>query len=102
MGDKRMEHNMDDVVETVKNAKERGKKCTLLIGAGCSVTAGIPTAKGFVEIIEKDYTRAFKRAKTKTYAHCMAELSLGKGAISSHRLLIKRELTGRILPLLNS
>ena len=46
-----MEHNMDDVVETVKNAKERGKKCTLLIGAGCSVTAGIPTANGFVEII---------------------------------------------------
>ena len=78
MGDKRMEHNMDDVVETVKNAKERGKKCTLLIGAGCSVTAGIPTAKGFVGIIEKDYTRAFKRAKTKTYAHCMAELSLGE------------------------
>ena len=73
-----MEHNMDDVVETVKHAKDRGKKCTLLIGAGCSVTAGIPTAKGFVEIIEKDYTRAFKRAKTKTYAHCMAELSLGE------------------------
>ena len=73
-----MERNMDDVVETVKNAKERGKKCTLLIGAGCSVTAGIPTAKGFVEIIEKDYTRAFKRARTKTYAHCMAELSLGE------------------------
>ena len=73
-----MEHNKDDVVETVKNAKERGKKCTLLIGAGCSVTAGIPTAKGFVEIIEKDYTRAFKRARTKTYAHCMAELSLGE------------------------
>ena len=69
---------MDDVVETVKNAKERGKKCTLLIGAGCSITAGIPTAKGFVEIIEKDYTRAFKRARTKTYAHCMAELSLGE------------------------
>lgn len=73
-----MERNMDDVVETVKKANERGKKCTLLIGAGCSVTAGIPTAKGFVEIIEKDYTRAFKRARTKTYAHCMAELSLGE------------------------
>ena len=73
-----MEHNMDDVVETVKNAKERGKKCTLLIGAGCSVTAGIPSAKGFVEIIEKEYTQAFKRAKKKTYAHCMAELSLGE------------------------
>ncbi len=73
-----MERSMDDVVETVKKAKERGKKCTLLIGAGCSVTAGIPTAKGFVEIIEKDYTRAFKRARTKTYAYCMAELSLGE------------------------
>ena len=92
-----MEHNMDDVVETVKKAKERGKKCTLLIGAGCSVTAGIPTAKGFVEIIEKDYTRAFKRAKTKTYAHCMAELSLGvKGATSSQIMLIKQKSTGLI------
>src|SRR3989304_1706041 len=83
MGDKRMEHNMDDVVETVKKAKDRGKKCTLLIGAGCSVTAGIPSARGFVEIIEKEYTRAFKRAKTKTYAHCMAEL-----AVSERRDLI--------------
>ncbi len=78
-----MEHNMDDVVETVKKAKDRGKKCTLLIGAGCSVTAGIPSARGFVEIIEKEYTRAFKRAKTKTYAHCMAEL-----AVSERRDLI--------------
>ena len=92
-----MERNMDDVVETVKNAKERGKKCTLLIGAGCSVTAGIPTAKGFVEIIEKDYTRAFKRAKTKTYAHCMAEFSLGgEGATSSQIMLIKQKSTGLI------
>ncbi|MDO8140643.1 MAG: hypothetical protein Q6358_04015, partial [Candidatus Brocadiales bacterium] len=78
-----MEHTMDDVVETVKKAKDRGKKCTLLIGAGCSVTAGIPSARGFVEIIEKEYKQAFKRAKTKTYAHCMAEL-----AVSERRDLI--------------
>ncbi|MBI2471878.1 MAG: hypothetical protein HYV59_11650, partial [Planctomycetes bacterium] len=78
-----MEHNMDDVVETVKNAKGRGKKCTLLIGAGCSVTAGIPSARGFVEIIEKEHTQTFKRAKKKTYAHCMAEF-----AVSERRDLI--------------
>jgi NAD-dependent SIR2 family protein deacetylase len=42
-----------DVLETVKRAKDRDKACTLLIGAGCSVKAGIPTANEFVEIISE-------------------------------------------------
>jgi len=66
---------MDDVVEAIRNAKRRGKKCALLIGAGCSVKAGIPTAAGFVEIIKKEWSVAYGRAKQKDYPHCMAELS---------------------------
>ncbi|MEA3293787.1 MAG: hypothetical protein U9P81_02260 [Euryarchaeota archaeon] len=57
--------------------KELGKKCTLLIGAGCSYKAGIPLASGFVEIIEHDYPNAYERAKEKTYPACMAELTFG-------------------------
>ncbi len=65
---------MDGVEEAVRGAKQRGKKCALLIGAGCSVSAGIPLASGFVDIIKKDWPTAFKRAKEETYPHCMAEL----------------------------
>jgi NAD-dependent SIR2 family protein deacetylase len=37
-----MRREIADVLETVKRAKDRDKGCTLLIGAGCSVKAGIP------------------------------------------------------------
>ncbi len=70
-----MPRTIEDIVETLKNAQRRGRKCSVLVGAGCSVTAGIPTAQGFVEIIKKDYPRAYNRAKEKAYAQCMAELS---------------------------
>lgn len=69
-----MERKIEDLVETLRNGVDRGKQCTLLIGAGCSVQAGIPTAAGFVELIEKRYPSAFARATEKTYPHCMAEL----------------------------
>ena len=70
-----MSFDIQDVVETLKNAKARGKKCSVLIGAGCSVTAGIPTAQGFVDRIKKDYPRAYKRPKKKTYPKCMSKLA---------------------------
>jgi hypothetical protein len=69
-----MRREMADVLETVKRAKNRDKGCTLLIGAGCSVKGGIPTANEFVEIIRKEYPRAYDRAPKKTYPHLMAEL----------------------------
>lgn len=70
--------DVNDVVEAVRNAKARDKKCALLIGAGCSVKAGIPLASGFVRIIEKEWPMAYQRAKEKTYPHCMAELAPGE------------------------
>jgi hypothetical protein len=54
------------------------RKCTLLIGAGCSVKAGIPTAQGFVEIIKKEYPCAYGNASEKTYPQCMAQLAPGE------------------------
>ena len=73
-----MRREIADVLETVKRAKDRDKGCTLLIGAGCSVKAGIPTATQFVEIIRKDYPRAYDRAREKTYPHVMAELLMAE------------------------
>jgi hypothetical protein len=73
-----MRRELADVLETVKRAKNRNKGCTLLIGAGCSVKAGIPAANGFIEIIRKEYPRAYERAPKKTYPHVMAELLMAE------------------------
>ncbi len=73
-----MQREIADVLETVKRAKERDKACILLIGAGCSVKAGIPTAAEFIEIIRKAYPRAYERAEKKTYPHVLAQLSMAE------------------------
>lgn len=65
---------LPDIAETLRNAKRRGKGCALLVGAGCSVKADIPTAAGFVKVIEDRYPRAYERAREKTYPGCMSQL----------------------------
>jgi len=69
-----IERKMDELVSALRDASRRNKKCTLLIGAGCSVKAGIPLAAEFVEIIKDRNRPAYDRAMQKTYPHCMAEL----------------------------
>ena len=73
-----MQRDIQDVVETLKKAKDRGKACTLLIGAGCSVKAGIPLAAKFVDLISKEYPYKYSQVKEKTYPYCMAALSMGE------------------------
>jgi tetratricopeptide (TPR) repeat protein len=69
---------VDEVAETIQNAKARGRGCSLLIGAGCSAKAGIPTAAGLIRVIGERYPRAFDRAEQKSYASCMSELLLSE------------------------
>lgn len=69
------ERSVEDVTETVKKAAARGSKCTMLIGAGCSKSAGIPLTSEFVEIIKREYPRAYRYAAPATYASCMDQLS---------------------------
>lgn len=73
-----MSHTVDNVVETLNNAKAAGKGCSLLIGAGCSVEAGIPTAEGFIKEIKNRYPLAYASANPKTYPNCMAALAPGE------------------------
>jgi Tfp pilus assembly protein PilF len=70
--------SVDEIKETLENARSRGRGCALLIGAGCSVNAGIPTASGFIEIIKDKYKLAYQRAQAKTYPKCMGELLLSE------------------------
>ena len=63
-------------METLRNAKDRGRGCSLLIGAGCSATAKIPLAGEIVQELAKKYPTRYARVEKKSsYPHCMAELA---------------------------
>lgn len=67
--------SLGEIVDTLRDAKKNGRGCTLLIGAGCSVAAEIPTADEFVKHIKRSYPHMYRHANPKTYANCMAQLS---------------------------
>ena len=57
---------------------ERGgpRGCALFIGAGCSVSAGIPAAAGFVDEIRRLYPEKYEEVgEPRTYKKCMAALT---------------------------
>jgi hypothetical protein len=72
-----MMRTLEDVVGELRAGKNYSRPCSLLIGAGCSASAGIPTAAGFVELIKQEHPQAFARATEKSYSHCMAALVSG-------------------------
>jgi anti-anti-sigma factor len=67
-----------DIVDDMRRARERGPGTALLIGAGCSASAGIGTAADIVAHIRTRYGRAWRRQPEKTYAALMAELTVGE------------------------
>ncbi len=71
------EPSIDDLVEMARYCHDSGRGCSLLIGAGCSVTAEIPSAAGFIELIRSRFGSAHARAEPKTYPRCMAQLPHG-------------------------
>lgn len=81
--------SIDAVVEALKNMEDLGVKCNLLIGAGCSVSAGIPSAQGILDIIQTRYPDTYSRASEKNYATCMKMLTPGE-----RRGLIKNLISG--------
>jgi hypothetical protein len=72
-----MEKRLDHIIEALRAGERSGRSCSLLIGAGCSVSAGIPTADGFVKLIQQHHPAAYADADKKTYAGCMAKLDTG-------------------------
>ena len=109
---------MEDVVAKMRSARERGKKTTLFLGAGCSVTADIPLAQGIVQQIQERFGAAYKRAKRactvpdRLYQACLAELDPGQrhdllqGCVQNAQMnaahiavacLIQQDWVGRVL-----
>ncbi len=66
---------LGEIVDTLRNS-ENG--ATILIGAGCSVTAGIPLASKFVELIQEKYPGVCEHIEDPTYAKCMGKLAPGQ------------------------
>lgn len=59
-----MERRIEAVIEDLRQGAEGQppRPATVLIGAGCSIAAGIPLASGFVKMIEARYGDAYARA----------------------------------------
>lgn len=81
------ERSIDDVAEALQACKQNNRRCSVLIGAGCSKTAGIPLARELVDEIKRSYPAAYKRAMAPDYPGCMAALDIG----------IRRDLIGRYI-----
>ena len=72
-----MYRTIEDVKTCLSHAKDREHKCALLIGAGCSVTAGIPTAQQIADQIRKDWSLP---SDCVDYRACMQRLGRGDRA----------------------
>lgn len=75
------ERTLDDVARALDSARERATGAVVLIGAGCSVSGGIPSAGMLCDHIQAHYTAEYARAERKGdagYQALMAELSEGE------------------------
>jgi Tfp pilus assembly protein PilF len=69
---------IDEIVDTLRSARDRGKPAHILFGAGCSKAAGIPLASEIVAEIHNRYSGYCHRlaeADQQKYGACMKLLS---------------------------
>ncbi|MBI6038174.1 SIR2 family protein [Clostridium perfringens] len=77
---------MEDIVDAINNAKENNIKINFLIGAGCSVSAGVPLAKELIDEISQKYPKEFERIENKnSYGDCMTSIT----ALERRNLILK-------------
>lgn len=67
--------NIDSVVQALHRARKEGIRVNLLIGAGCSVTAGIPTAEGIINEVKKEFSAETESLPNETYSNYMGKLT---------------------------
>ena len=65
------ETTIEEIVENLEINRGNECKTAVLLGAGMSVTAGIPTAKGIMKDIEKNMPTTVSNCKNKTYQNYM-------------------------------
>jgi tetratricopeptide (TPR) repeat protein len=73
-----MDYNNTDIkiiAEQLRYAKDKGGSAAILMGAGMSISAGIPSAKGLMDEIKKKFPNLCNTCKKETYAEYMNLLS---------------------------
>ncbi len=68
---------IEELAEHILRLNEMSITVAIFMGAGVSVTAGIPTANQIVNDIEKKYVNAVRKAKERTYGQYMQCLKPG-------------------------
>jgi anti-anti-sigma factor len=86
------ERTLSDLSERMLHAKRMGESTTLLMGAGCSVSAGIPAAAGMVERIRTEFPSHYDRAIDKSYTHVMNELNRAARYSLIHQLVSQAKI----------
>ncbi|TAN61242.1 hypothetical protein EPN18_07055, partial [bacterium] len=69
---------IDIIIEKLRNAHKSDTKCAILIGAGCSVSAGIPVGSGIIKRIAQDFPASYNKLPEnyrKDYFKVMAVLT---------------------------
>ena len=75
---------VDDIAEAMRPHGGIPRRCSVLLGAGCSISAGIPSAEEIVRHIQTHFPAAYVRASSPNYPDCMAALERG----------VRRDLVG--------
>ncbi len=72
------ERTLADLIEVVRSGRAARRPILLLMGAGCSASAGVPLAADIVERIRVSHPRAYQRADPKTYPSVLGQLMSGE------------------------
>src|SRR5437763_51219 len=72
-----IERTIEDIAEAVAPHGAAPRRCSVLLGAGCSISAGIPSASDIVRQIKVNFPAAYARAASCDYPDCMAALERG-------------------------
>lgn len=72
-----IEHTIEDIAEALGAHGTAPRRCTVLVGAGCCISAGIPAASDIVRQIKARFPAAYARAASHDYPDCMAALERG-------------------------
>ena len=71
------ERTIDDIAEGMSPHGAAPRRCSVLLGAGCSISAGISSASDIVRHIQTHFPAAYARASSRDYPDCMAALERG-------------------------
>lgn len=72
-----IERTIEDIAEALGPHGAAPRRCSVLLGAGCSISAGIPSASDIVRQIKVKFPAAYARAASHDYPDCMAALERG-------------------------